>query len=85
MTNNNVVQESNHYKKNPISKPPTSIETWINIFPLLETENWNSIVLRTIKITKETYLQSFQYKILNRILNCKDKLFKWKIKPDNKR
>ena len=27
-----------------------------------------------------TYLQSFQYKILNRILNCNDRLFRWKIK-----
>ena len=61
-------------------KPPTSIETWINIFPFLETEDWNSIFLRTFEITKETYLQSFQYKILNRILYCKDKLFKCKIK-----
>ena len=65
-------------------KPPTSIETWINIFPFLETEDWDPIFIRTFKTTKETYLQSFQYKILNRILNCKEKLYKWKIKPDNK-
>ena len=26
----------------------------------------------------------FQYKVLNRILNCKDKLFTWKISEDNK-
>ena len=46
-------------------KSPTSIETWINIFPFLETEEWDTIFVRTFKITKETYLQSFQYKILN--------------------
>ena len=28
----------------------------------------------------EPYLQSYQYKILNRILNCNDRLYKWKIK-----
>ena len=67
-----------------LTKPPTSIETWINIFSFLETEDWDKIFLRTFKITKETYLQSFQYNILKRILNCNDKLYKWKIKPNNK-
>ena len=33
------------------------------------------------KITKEPYLQSFQYKILNRTLNCHYNLYKWKIAP----
>ena len=31
------------------------------------------------KITGEPYLQSLQYQIINRILNCNDKLYKWKI------
>ena len=31
------------------------------------------------KITKEPYLQSFQYKVLNRTLNCCYNLYKWKI------
>ena len=44
-------------------KPPTSIETWTNIFPCLETEDWDPIFLRTFKIIKQTYIQSFQYKI----------------------
>ena len=67
-----------------IIKPPTSIETWINIFPFLETEDWDQIFSRTFKIIRETYLQSFQYKVLNRILNCNDRLYKWKIKNNNK-
>ena len=79
-TNKQIV---NKLLKN-IIKPPTSIETWINIFPFLETEDWNSIPSRTFKITRETFLQSFQYQILNRILNCNDRLFKWKIKTSNK-
>ena len=77
ITNKQIV---NKLLKNTI-KPATSIETWINLFPFLETEDWNQIFLRTFKITKETYLQSFQYKILHRILNCNEKLYKWKIKP----
>lgn len=33
----------------------------------------------------ETYLQRFQYKILNIIpTDCNDKLYKWEIKPNNK-
>ena len=67
-----------------LTKPPTSVETWINIYPFLEKEDWKQIYHRTFKITRETYLQSFQYKILNRITNCNDKLYKWKIKPTNK-
>ena len=54
------------------------------MFPFLEIEDWNQIFSRTFQITKETYLQSFQYKILNRILNCNERLHKWKIKSNNK-
>ena len=64
-------------------KTPTAIETWINIFPYLENQDWGSIYKRIFNITKEPYLQSFQYKIINRVLNCKDKLFKWKILETN--
>ena len=31
------------------------------------------------KITKEPYLQSFQYKVLNRTIICRYNLYKWKI------
>ncbi len=59
--------------------PPTSIETWIDIFPFLGKVEWSTYFTIPQKITREPYLQSFQYKILNRIINCKEKLFKWKI------
>ena len=61
------------------TKPPTAIEKWINMFPFLETEDWTPIFKRAFDITKEPYLQSFQYKILNRILNTNENLHKWKI------
>ena len=64
-------------------KPPTSIEKWVIIFPFLEKEDWSQIFKRAFEITKEPYLQSFQYKILNRILNNRDNLFKWKISQSN--
>ena len=60
-------------------KPPTAIDKWINTFPFLETEEWSPIFKRTFYITKEPYLQSFEYKILNRILNTNENLYKWKI------
>ena len=33
-------------------------------FPFLEKEEWSPIFKRTFEVTKEPYLQSFQYKIL---------------------
>ena len=33
---------------------------------------------------KEPFLQGFQYKVLNQIINCNDKLHIWKIKDNNK-
>ena len=62
---------------------PTSEETWISEFPFMESAEWKNIYKQPFKITSEPCLQSFQYKILNRILNCNDNLYKWKIKPDN--
>ena len=46
----------------------------------MEGYDWNKIFLLRYKIIKETFLQGFQYKVLNRIINCNDKLFIWKIK-----
>lgn len=60
-------------------KPPTAQETWMNIYPFLETIEWSEIYLLPYKITKEPYFQSLQYKILNRILNCNERLYKWNI------
>ena len=42
--------------------------------------NWHEIFELPYKNTTEPYLQSYQYKILNRILNCNERLYKWKIK-----
>ena len=60
-------------------KKPTAQEMWVNIFPFLENLEWDKIYLLPYKITSEPFLQSLQYKILNRILNCNERLFKWQI------
>ena len=56
---------------------PTALSVWINRFPFMEKFEWNLIFKLPFIILQEPYLQSFQYKILNRILNCKEKLYIW--------
>ena len=63
-----------------ITALPTSINTWVDTYPFLEKIDWKEIFELPYKISTEPYLQSYQYKILNRILNCNDRLYKWKIK-----
>ena len=58
---------------------PTAIGRLLNTFPFLEKKDWSLIFKRTFEITQEPYLQSFQYNIINRILNTREKLNKWKI------
>ena len=60
-------------------EPPTSLNTWVNIFPFLECIDWSKVYTFRNKITTEPYLQSFQYKILNCTLNCRYNLFNAKI------
>ena len=64
---------------NRIKKPLTAIDTWIEQYPFLETLEWNTIFRLPYKIVTEPYMQTFQYKIVNRLLNCNQNLFKWKI------
>lgn len=65
-------------------QPPTAIETWVEMYPFLESQNWTQIYRLPFQITKEPYMQSFQYKILNRIINTREKLCQWKIINNNK-
>ena len=45
-------------------KPPTAVESWVNLYPFLEQFDWKEIYAIPFKKTKEPYLQSFQYKII---------------------
>ena len=74
LNNNNIYWEIVHSK----SEPPTSLETWINLYPFLETVDWKPIFTLVYNVTVETYLQTFQFKILHRTLNCKYNMFNWK-------
>ena len=66
------------------SEPPTSQHTWINMYPFLENQDWKPIYSLPFHITAEPYFQSFQYKIINRIINTREKLYDWKIIDSNK-
>ena len=65
-------------------KRPTVLKTWIDLFPFLENVNWSFVYSLVYKISGEPYLQSFQYKIINRSLNCRHNLYKWNKIPCNK-
>ena len=62
-----------------VTKLPTAVSTWVDLFPFLEQINWGTLFTIVNKVTSEPYLQSFQYKIINRTLNCYYNLFKWNI------
>ena len=69
---------------NNYTQSPTSITKWIESYPFLEIVDWKEIYQLPYRILREPYLQSFQYKIINRILNCREKLLKWKLTTDDK-
>ena len=61
---------------------PTSVLKWKTFhedFDMSE-EEWTDVFLRPYTCLRETKLQSFQYKIIHRIINCNKKLFDMRIK-----
>ena len=47
---------------------PTAVFTWHDLFPFLENVNWSYFRMLPYRIVREPYIQTFQYKILNRTL-----------------
>ena len=66
-----------------IIKTPACISKWQNALEL-EDINWKHTFLNPFKICKESMLQSFQFKLLHRIIPCNHWLYIMKIKdsPD---
>ena len=60
----------------------SAINTWINLYPFLHAVKWYKIFNAVHLCAIETYLQSFQYKVVHRIINCKYNLYKWNIKEN---
>ena len=68
----------------PKIEVPTSTRTWINMYPFLETTDWATFFRLPFNITIEPYLHIFQYKILNRLLNTREKLSCWGLVESDK-
>ena len=62
-----------------IIKTPTSLAKWIDEFPFLNDTDFEHFFLLPYLASRDTKLQTFQYKILNNIIPCRAKLFHWKI------
>ena len=60
-------------------KTPTCLHKWIQIFPNFNTLKQKYAFLRIFSVTRETKMQSFQYQIIHRNINCRKKLFNMKI------
>jgi hypothetical protein len=69
---------------NKICKRPTSEVSWEEETGLnFDEKDWESIYMNVLKITRDTKLLSFHFKITHRTLACKQNLYRWKIKLDN--
>jgi hypothetical protein len=64
-------------------KQPTSIARWISEFPFLHDTDFDEFFVIPYKTVRETRLQTFQYKVFNNILACKEKLYQWSIVEDD--
>ena len=63
---------------------PTSENKWEEEAGLnFNEEEWETIYVNPYKLTKNTRIIQFHYKITHRILACKEKLYTWKIKDNN--
>jgi hypothetical protein len=65
-------------------KPPIHQNKWLEYFPLFsEIENiWNRIYMDLHFNVRQTKVQSLQYKLIFRIVNCRKKLFDWNLTID---
>ncbi len=67
---------------NTTKKSPNCIQRW-NEFYLTNSESWSYIFQAPFRSCRETYLQSFQYRIIHRIFPCNNWLFNLKIQNSN--
>ena len=57
-------------------QPLTVIKKWEILYPQ-QIFDWKSIFQIPYIVARETHLQSFQYKLMNRYLACKVNLYRW--------
>lgn len=54
--------------------------TWEDVMPVDGPNEWKEIYLRPFSTTRETKLQSFQYRLNHRVITCNKLLFRYKIR-----
>ena len=57
---------------------PNGVTRWNTIFPDIRSEEWQMIFLRNFQASRETSIQSLQYRILNYVVTCRKKLHEMK-------
>jgi hypothetical protein len=66
------------------SQRPTSEKKWMETELLqIDNDDWPNIYESAFKLTTDTKLQAFQFKITHRILACKANLHTWKIEEND--
>ena len=60
-------------------KPPTAISKWISEFPFLHDNDFRNFYILPFKVLRDTKLQTFQYKLINRVIPCGAALQIWKL------
>ena len=71
---------------NASTREPTCIKSWTKIFPILADfgkDQWGSIFKIPFQSIRETNIQSFQYKLNNRIIPCNEWLCTLKVKDND--
>ena len=58
---------------------PNGITRWNAIFPNIQSEEWQNVFLRSFRASRETSLQSLQFRILSYVITCRKKLHEMKI------
>ena len=61
-----------------LSKQPTAVQKWTETYKIPK-EEWSDIFQLPYKICCETKLQTFQFKLINRIIACNYNLKLWNI------
>ncbi len=75
----------NHFIKSKC-RTPTCIVKWTEVYPEFNNASedlWPNIFILPFRITRETRLQTFQFKIIHRLITCQKKLHEMKIVENN--
>ena len=58
---------------------PTCVTKWTEIYPEIDQDQWANIFSLSFKTIRETKLQTFQYRIIHRLITCKKKLYEMQL------